>query len=59
MKGEQQLLFVPARSARLERLWAGVGRSRRRKVVTILAEMGRAALVARCLGTRKEGADES
>lgn len=58
MKGEQQLLFVPARSARMERRWDGVGRARRRKVIAVLAQMGRAALVARQQGKKKEGADE-
>jgi len=58
---KQLSLFEEALAGWISRLWTTVDPDKRREVVTILAEMGRKAVVAKGLPgrPRKEGDDES
>jgi hypothetical protein len=58
MMGDQQFLFDLNQPTWIERIWRLMDPETRRKVIAILAEMGRTSLVPNRRTARKEGADE-
>jgi hypothetical protein len=54
----QRLLFEPSEAARMAKIWEQLGSRDKQKVITILAQMGKAAL-ANQRTTGRERSDES
>lgn len=57
--GDQQFLFDLKRPTWIERIWERIDPETRRRVIAILAEMGRTSLVPKQRTVRKEDTDES
>jgi hypothetical protein len=58
MMGDQQFLFDLNQPTWIERIWKRMDPETRRKVIAILAEMGRTSLAPNRRTARKEVADE-
>ena len=56
---KQGRLFDPAKDAWVERLWRNIPAEERRKIVALLATMGKMAMRPEVDGAREGGKDES